>query len=164
MVLVVLTYVLFQHFMVMIILSVFSLSTVTWLCVLGIGVESHPSLIVVGETTVVLHCSCWSMVHLWMNVIICVHVAAEAGSCKVIELLIEVVNIDINLAAKKSKFTPLHCAVNRGQLEAVRMLLLQGADPTLQDAHGRQGVYHTWGLQYIGKFCFYFVLHAEWFA
>jgi ankyrin repeat protein len=70
----------------------------------------------------------------------CLHVAAQAGSCKVIQMLIKDFNIDVNLAAVKSKFTPLHCAANAGQLEVVRMLLLQGADPTLKDAHGRQGM------------------------
>jgi len=69
----------------------------------------------------------------------CLHVAAQAGSCKVIRMLIEDLNIDVNLAAAKSKFTPLHCAANAGQVEAVRLLLLQGADRTLEDAHGRRG-------------------------
>jgi ankyrin repeat protein len=73
------------------------------------------------------------------------HVAAQAGSCKVIRMLIEDFNINVNLVAVKSKFTPLHCAANSGQLEAVRMLLLQGADPTLKDGHGRQGMYDTQG-------------------
>lgn len=71
----------------------------------------------------------------------CLHVAAQAGSCKVIQMLIEDLNIDVDLAAGKSKFTPLHCATNAGQVEAVRLLLLQGADPTLEDAHGRRGKY-----------------------
>jgi ankyrin repeat protein len=71
----------------------------------------------------------------------CLHVAAQAGSCKMIQLLIEDLNMDVNLAANKSKFTPLHCAASAGQLEAVRMLLFYGSDPTLKDAHGRQGTY-----------------------
>jgi ankyrin repeat protein len=73
----------------------------------------------------------------------CLHVAAQAGSCKVIRMLIKDFNIDVNLAAVKYKFTPLHCAVSAGQLEAVRTLLLHGADPTLKDGHGRQGMYDT---------------------
>lgn len=73
----------------------------------------------------------------------CLHVAAQAGSCKVIRMLIEDFIIDINLVAVKSKFTPLHCAASTGQLEAVRMLLLHGADPKLKDGHGRQGTYYT---------------------
>ncbi|KDQ65267.1 ankyrin repeat domain-containing protein 16-like [Zootermopsis nevadensis] len=68
----------------------------------------------------------------------CLHVAAQAGSCKVMQLLIEDLNMDVNLATKKSKFTPLHCAASSGQLDAVRMLLLNGSDPTLKDTHGRQ--------------------------
>jgi ankyrin repeat protein len=60
-----------------------------------------------------------------------------------IRMLIEDLNVDINLAAAKSKFTSLHCAANAGQLEAVRLLLLQGADPTLEDAHGRRGKWET---------------------
>ncbi|XP_023710593.1 ankyrin repeat domain-containing protein 16 [Cryptotermes secundus] len=68
----------------------------------------------------------------------CLHVAAQTGSCKVIRMLIEDFNIDVNLVASKSKFTPLHCAASTGQLEAVRMLLLQGADSKLKDGHGRQ--------------------------
>jgi ankyrin repeat protein len=71
----------------------------------------------------------------------CLHVAAQAGSCKVIQLLFEDLNMDVNLETKKSKVTPLHCAASSGQLEAVRMLLLSGSDPTLKDAHGRQGRY-----------------------
>lgn len=73
----------------------------------------------------------------------CLHVAAKTGSCKVIRMLIEDFNIDVNLVAAKSKFTPLHCAASTGQLEAVRMLLLQGADSKLKDGHGRQGMYDT---------------------
>lgn len=73
----------------------------------------------------------------------CLHVAAQAGSCNMIRMLIEDLNVDINLAAAKSKFTSLHCAANAGQLEAVRLLLLQGADPTLEDAHGRRGKWET---------------------
>jgi ankyrin repeat protein len=56
-------------------------------------------------------------------------------------MIIEDFNIDVNLVAVKSKFTPLHFAASTGQLDAVRMLLLQGADPKLKDGHGRQGTY-----------------------
>jgi len=73
----------------------------------------------------------------------CLHVAAQAGSCEVVRMLIKDLKINVDLAAAKSGFTPLHCAANAGQVEAVRLLLLQGADPTLEDAHGRRGKYDT---------------------
>jgi hypothetical protein len=44
---------------------------------------------------------------------------------------------------------------------------LQGADPTLEDAHGRQGKYDTWGLEQLLLICLHYTMlqvisHGVW--
>ena len=74
--------------------------------------------------------------------IFCVRVhflTVKAGSIESIDFLLNECKVDINFeAADQSR--PLHFAAREGHCDAVRHLLLLGADPTLVDSHRRTGI------------------------
>ncbi|CAA7399298.1 unnamed protein product [Spirodela intermedia] len=69
-------------------------------------------------------------------------VAATYGSVEILELILSLVNdVDINRCCGSDKTTALHCAASGGSVnavDAVKVLLLAGADPESVDAAGRR--------------------------
>ncbi|KAK6928738.1 Ankyrin repeat [Dillenia turbinata] len=70
-------------------------------------------------------------------------VAATYGSVDVLKLIVSLSGIDVNHSGGPDKTTALHCAASGGSVnavDAVRLLLLAGADPNSMDANGRRPV------------------------
>ncbi|KAK6933804.1 Ankyrin repeat [Dillenia turbinata] len=70
-------------------------------------------------------------------------VAATYGSVDVLKLIVSLSGIDVNYSCGPDKTTALHCAASGGSVnavDAVRLLLLAGADPNSVDANGRRPV------------------------
>lgn len=72
-----------------------------------------------------------------------VHYAARAGNIPMVEFAVKGLNINVNLK-NKGGMTPLHLAVVQAAPQApggritsmLQWLIIQGADPTVQSAHG----------------------------
>ncbi|KAL3090880.1 hypothetical protein niasHS_007255 [Heterodera schachtii] len=64
----------------------------------------------------------------------CLHIAAKAGDSAIVRFLVK---NGAKLNAKDNWSTPLHLAAQAGHLEMTRQLREMGADPALQDAHGK---------------------------
>lgn len=70
-------------------------------------------------------------------------VAATYGSIDVMKLILSLSDADINLPCGLDKSTALHCAASGGAVnavDAVKLLLVSGADPNLLDANGQRPV------------------------
>lgn len=63
------------------------------------------------------------------------HAAMFQKDMKVVQLLLDY-GFDVNAIGPKNGYTPLHDAVWGNNPEAVRLLLLQGADPTIRNHDG----------------------------
>ncbi|RRT64261.1 hypothetical protein B296_00025481 [Ensete ventricosum] len=66
-------------------------------------------------------------------------VAATYGSLDVLKLIVSLPSIDVNRVSGPDNATALHCAASGGSsdaVDAVKILLAAGADPTLVDANG----------------------------
>ena len=70
-------------------------------------------------------------------------VAATYGSIDVMKLILSLSDADVNRPCGHDKSTALHCAASGGAVnavEAVKLLLVSGADPNLVDANGHRPV------------------------
>ncbi|CAJ2657480.1 unnamed protein product [Trifolium pratense] len=70
-------------------------------------------------------------------------VASTYGSIDVIKLIVSYPEADVNFACGVSKMTALHCAASGGSVnvvDAVRLLILAGADVNCVDANGNRPV------------------------
>ena len=70
-------------------------------------------------------------------------VAATYGSIDVMKLILSLSDADVNRPCGHDKSTALHCAASGGAvnaIEAVKLLLVSGADPNLVDANGHRPV------------------------
>lgn len=70
-------------------------------------------------------------------------VAATYGSIDVMKLILSLSDLDVNRFCGLDKSTALHCAASGGSvnvLDAVKLLLLVGADPDAVDANGHRPV------------------------
>ena len=70
-------------------------------------------------------------------------VAATYGSIDVLKLILSHPEADVNFSCGMDKSTALHCAASGGSVnavEAVKLLLLAGADPNCMDANGNRPV------------------------
>ncbi|XP_077210319.1 zinc finger CCCH domain-containing protein 30-like [Tasmannia lanceolata] len=68
-------------------------------------------------------------------------VAATYGSIEVLKLILSLSSADVNRSCGPDKSTALHCAASGGSVnavDAVKLLLLAGADPNALDANGRR--------------------------
>ncbi|KAG9449436.1 hypothetical protein H6P81_009401 [Aristolochia fimbriata] len=68
-------------------------------------------------------------------------VAATYGSLDVLKLILALSAADVNRGCGPDKSTALHCAASGGSVhsvDAVRLLLAAGADPSVLDANGRR--------------------------
>ncbi|KAG6515102.1 zinc finger CCCH domain-containing protein 24-like [Zingiber officinale] len=68
-------------------------------------------------------------------------VASTYGSVDVLKFIVSLPSVDINRATDPDRTTALHCAASGGSfdaVDAVKILLAAGADPTLLDAHGNR--------------------------
>ncbi|KAL5764852.1 hypothetical protein ACOSQ2_017446 [Xanthoceras sorbifolium] len=68
-------------------------------------------------------------------------VAAKYGSVDVMKLILSLSKADVNLSSGLDKSTALHCAASGGSvnaIDAVKLLLLAGADPNVTDANGHR--------------------------
>ncbi|RWW26697.1 hypothetical protein GW17_00008904 [Ensete ventricosum] len=66
-------------------------------------------------------------------------VAATYGSLDVLKLIVSLPSVDVNRVSGPDNATALHCAASGGSsdaVDAVKILLAAGADPTLVDANG----------------------------
>lgn len=66
-------------------------------------------------------------------------VAATYGSVEVVKLILSLPEVDVNFSCGTDKSTALHCAAAGGSVDAinaVKLLLLAGADPSSTDANG----------------------------
>ncbi|EXJ68497.1 uncharacterized protein A1O5_08290 [Cladophialophora psammophila CBS 110553] len=63
-------------------------------------------------------------------------IAAQQGHTRIVKLLIDGYQADVNTASTDSKRTPLHQASQNGHTEIVRILLDKGALPDLRDSEG----------------------------
>ncbi|KAL4607014.1 hypothetical protein ACB092_09G144700 [Castanea dentata] len=70
-------------------------------------------------------------------------VAATYGSIDVMKLILSLSDADVNRPCGHDKSTALHCAASGGAvnaIDAVKLLLVSGADPNLVDANGHRPV------------------------
>ena len=70
-------------------------------------------------------------------------VAATYGSIDVMKLILSLSDADVNRPCGHDKSTALHCAASGGAVnavDAVKLLLVSGADPNLVDANGHRPV------------------------
>lgn len=70
-------------------------------------------------------------------------VAATYGSVDVMKLILSLSDADVNRTCGTDKSTALHCAASGGAVnavDAVKLLLAAGADPSLADANGHRPV------------------------
>ncbi|KAL1549974.1 zinc finger CCCH domain-containing protein 30 [Salvia divinorum] len=68
-------------------------------------------------------------------------VAATYGSIDVLKLIVSLPEVDVNRNCGVDNSTALHCAASGGSVnavDAVKLLLVSGADPNLTDANGRR--------------------------
>ncbi|WOK92412.1 zinc finger CCCH domain-containing protein 24-like isoform X2 [Canna indica] len=68
-------------------------------------------------------------------------VAATYGSIDVLRLIVSLPSVDVNRASGPDRTTALHCAASGGSIDvvdAVKILLAAGAEPTLVDANGNR--------------------------
>lgn len=68
-------------------------------------------------------------------------VAATYGSIDVLKLIVSLPEVDVNRNCGVDNSTALHCAASGGSvnaIDAVKLLLVAGADPNLTDANGRR--------------------------
>ncbi|WOK92413.1 hypothetical protein Cni_G01104 [Canna indica] len=68
-------------------------------------------------------------------------VAATYGSIDVLRLIVSLPSVDVNRASGPDRTTALHCAAYGGSVEAVdavKILLAAGAEPTFVDANGNR--------------------------
>ncbi|CAL9160802.1 zinc finger CCCH domain-containing protein 24 [Musa acuminata AAA Group] len=68
-------------------------------------------------------------------------VAATYGSLSVLKLIVSLPSVDVNRVSGPGNATALHCAASGGSsdaVDAVKILLAAGADPTLVDANGNR--------------------------
>ncbi|KAK1282075.1 Zinc finger CCCH domain-containing protein 24 [Acorus calamus] len=66
-------------------------------------------------------------------------VAATYGSLSVLRIILSIPSVDVNRSCGPDRWTALHCAASGGSIEAVeavKLLLLAGADPGLLDSDG----------------------------
>ncbi|PSN51524.1 hypothetical protein C0J52_09932 [Blattella germanica] len=64
----------------------------------------------------------------------CLHMAAQAGATAMIKFLLRKWKMDVNIVNVINKFTALDYAVQAGQTDAIRQLLIHGADPQRKDS------------------------------
>lgn len=70
-------------------------------------------------------------------------VAATYGSVEVVKLILSLPEVDVNFSCGTDKSTALHCAAAGGSVDAinaVKLLLLAGADPNSTDANGHRPI------------------------
>uniref|UniRef100_A0A5B6ZDI8 Putative C3HL domain class transcription factor isoform 1 n=1 Tax=Davidia involucrata TaxID=16924 RepID=A0A5B6ZDI8_DAVIN len=70
-------------------------------------------------------------------------VAATYGSIDVLKLILSLTNADVNRSCGLDKTTALHCGASGGSMnavDAVKLLLIAGADPNLIDSNGDRPV------------------------
>ncbi|KAL9234777.1 hypothetical protein vseg_009605 [Gypsophila vaccaria] len=65
-------------------------------------------------------------------------VAAMYGSLDVMEVILSLSEVDVNGCFGADKSTALHCAASSGSVEAVKLLVLSGADVNLCDSKGKR--------------------------
>ncbi|KAK9692358.1 hypothetical protein RND81_09G258800 [Saponaria officinalis] len=65
-------------------------------------------------------------------------VAAMYGSVDVMKVILELSEVDVNACYGADKSTALHCAAFGGSVEAVKLLLANGADINLVDGNGNR--------------------------
>jgi ankyrin repeat protein len=69
-------------------------------------------------------------------------IAIEWGSDILLEILLEIANADVNLKTELSK-TLLHIAASLGHLEAIKVLLKNGAEVDLRNDKGNTPLYNA---------------------
>ncbi|KAK4476380.1 hypothetical protein RD792_015531 [Penstemon davidsonii] len=70
-------------------------------------------------------------------------VAATYGSVDVLKLIVALPEVDLNRSCGRDKWTALHCAAFGGSVnsfDVVKLLLLAGADPNIEDVSGLRPV------------------------
>lgn len=72
-----------------------------------------------------------------------IHLAAAAGHAEVCQLLASRAKETLNIADKYNEWTPLFHAAHKGRLEALKVLLQAGSDPTAVDELGRTAVFYA---------------------
>ncbi|KAL8797279.1 MAG: hypothetical protein Q9195_000432 [Heterodermia aff. obscurata] len=69
--------------------------------------------------------------------------AVQYGQLEVIIRLLDEYHVDVNAVEKSTRFTTLHYASKRDQLEIVQVLIDRGADPLKADGKGRTALHHS---------------------
>ncbi|KAF2312050.1 hypothetical protein GH714_027882 [Hevea brasiliensis] len=70
-------------------------------------------------------------------------VAAKYGSVEVLKLILSLPEVDVNFSCGPDQSTALHCAASGGSvnvIDAIKLLLLAGADPNSTDANGHRPI------------------------
>ena len=69
------------------------------------------------------------------------HVACQNNDISEVERLLNLKEVNINLADKKNKDTALHHAIRKGNFEIVEKLLLKGANPLIANNNGDYSIH-----------------------